>query len=773
MDRETLDLLEFDRVLQIIEDQAESSLGKAVIRRIHPFRDPARAKAQLIQIEQASHYSARNGRLGCGHLGDLQPILDSLEFSSNLLTSSDLLAVLRLLRFVSHAKKALEPKEWPSLAVLFSEAMVPPELVGRLSEAIGDNGEIRESAYPELAKARRQQTRFREKVQDHLTSYQKGPKAKYLISEPYITQRAGRYVIPVRVEHQKNIAGIVHGTSSSGATVFLEPFSAVELNNQHIYFREREIEIVRHVLAELTQAARVHLPTLLGLMETIASVDAIFSCAEFSLRFCCSSPELVDEREIKIIGGRHPLLIQTLGAENVVPLSVELDSRDNVLVISGPNNGGKTVALKTVGLLCAMAQAGLPVPAEEAHLPVLRNILADVGDHQSIIQHLSTFSSHIKRVNDLLGKREYPCLLLLDEVGRGTDPVYGAALAVSIIEHFRSRGTLVIATTHHRAAKAYASSTPGVKNASVQLDSVSLKPTYVLEFGVAGSSSGLEIAEQLGMKKEIIAHARNLLDAKELQVETYLKELRQEIQLFEQRNNESVAKLEELERRKERLEKEAAEQESRRAREFEQGLKQWGEEFRSESLRYVKKLKDRFIAAKAKEEAQRREAALKEAFRRKLRASGVSNTQMAAPDQISVGDTVFHSRFEKRGLVVSLDQNEAKVEIAGKKISTSLDELKRVTSGEVIRRPSERVTLNVVEDSDPELNLMGMSVDEAAGILDKFLDRAFISGLKEVRVVHGLGTGKLKSAVSKILKEHPQVQTYGTEGGATKVILSQ
>jgi len=773
MDRETLDLLEFDRVLQIIEDRAESPAGKAEVRGMHPFRETALAENRLKQIEEAVVYSTRNGRISCGHLGDPGPILDTLEGSNSLLAALDLLTLFRMLRFVIDAKKALESSEWPSLAALFDDCMVPPELTGRLTEAIDDTGQIRETAYPALAKARREQSRYREKVQDHLSRYEKGPKAKYLIPEPYITQRAGRFVIPVRVEHHKNIPGIIHGTSSSGATVFLEPLSAVELNNWYIYSRERETEILQQILAELTEMARSHVEILVNLMERIARLDALFSCADFSIRFQCSSPQLVEEREIKITGGRHPLLIQTLGTDQVVPFSLELNGRENVLVISGPNNGGKTVALKTVGLLCAMAQAGLPVPAAEARLPVLKNILADVGDHQSIIQHLSTFSSHIKRINELLGKQDYPCLLLLDEAGRGTDPVYGAALAVSIIEHFRSKETLVIATTHHRGVKAYASSTVGVKNASVQMDSITLMPTYVLEFGVAGSSGGLEIAQQLGMKKEIIAHARKLLDAKELEVETYLRELRQQLQVLEERGREFNAKLEGLDRRRRSLEKKAAEQESRRAEEFERKLGQWAGEFRSESQRYVKRMKDRFAAAKAKAEAKRRETSLKEAFRRKLKEAAPTDSQAEPVGQISVGDTVYHTLFEKRGLVLSLDQNEASVEIGGKKVSTPLKRLSKVTSGEMIRKPFERVTLNVVENSDPELNLIGMTVEEAAGVLDKFLDRAFVSGLKEVRVVHGFGTGKLKSAVSRILEEHPQVHTHITEGGATKVTLSQ
>jgi DNA mismatch repair protein MutS2 len=773
MDRETLDLLEFERVLEIIEDLAETTVGKAVVRQLHPYEDPDLALNQLNQVSEASLYITRNGRVSCAHLGDLRPIFDSLETSSSILSPPDLLSVLRLLQFVSQSQRAFETEKWPVLAEMSIQAVVPPELVGRLSEAITEKGEIRESAFPELAKARKEQGRFRQKAQDHLGKFLNGSKAKYLIPEPYITERAERYVIPVRVEHQSQIPGIVHGASSSGATVFIEPLSAVEFNNQCTYYRELERDILQRILIDLTQSVRSQIENLQTLLNLVAWVDAVFACAAFSLRFRCTAPELVSDRSIKIVSGRHPLLLQSLGREAVVPLSLELDSEENVLAISGPNNGGKTVALKTVGLFCAMAEAGLPVPAEEAELPILKDILADVGDHQSIIQHLSTFSSHVKRINELMDNRKYPCLLLLDEAGRGTDPSYGAALAVSIIEYFRNRETLVIVTTHHRAVKAYASSAAGVKNASFQLDDSTLQPTYVLEFGVAGSSSGFEIAEQLGMKKSIIAHARSLLEKKELQVETYLVELRNELQALQRKESEFIARSQELERKGRELEQEAHRKESRRHKEFERLVKNWGAEFRSEANRYLKRMKDRFAAAKAKEETKKREAALKEAFRRRMKLSAAEEDRPGKTDQISVGDTVYLSRFDKRGVVLNLHHREAQVEISGKKIITLMGELEKVTTGEMVRKPSERVTLNIVEDSDPELNLIGATVEDASGILDKFLDRAFVSGLKEVRVIHGFGTGRLKSAISAILEGHPQVENFQTEGGSTKVTLGR
>ena len=771
MDRETLDLLEFDRVLEIIENLAESSVGEKAIREFEPGTDLALIERRSGRIEEASRYISQKGRLSCGHLDDPVPILESLTADAYVLTTAELLSLLRFLRFLNEVRGELGEKDWPRLAGILGDMRVPGGVTRRLEQAIDDKGELRESAYPELKTARQRQQRLRKKVQGHLHRFESGSQAKYLIPEPYITQRAGRYVLPVRLEHQNSIPGIVHGTSSSGATVYLEPLSAVDLNNEYIYYRERESEIVHQILSELTEVARAHLEEMGSLLERLAVIDSTFACAEFSRRFRCSAADLSQGRHLKVIDGRHPLLIQTLGIDQVVPLTIELDQDKNILVVSGPNNGGKTVVLKTIGLLSAMAQAGLPVPASAASLPLFEDILADIGDHQSIIQHLSSFSSHIKRINRLLEGDSSPSLLLLDEVGRGTDPTYGAALAVALIEHFGERDSLLAATTHHREVRAYAASSARVRNASVQLDGATLKPTYVLEVGVSGSSSGLEIAAQLGLNKAILSRARDLLDKNELQVEDYLAELRGELRLLKEERVAVSSKLEELASRELALEQEARDQEKKRSDEFEARLKSWGSEFRSETARYLKKMKDRFAAAKTREELKRKEASLKEAFRRRVRSSKTEEADVVSGSNFQVGESVYHTLFKQRGTVAAVDQDDVLVEIGGKRVKSPAEMLKRIRSGEVTRKPSERVTLHVVEDSDPELNLIGMSADEASTTLDKYLDRAFVTGLQEVRVIHGFGTGKLKSAVRKLLDSHPQVDSYTTEGGATRVTL--
>jgi DNA mismatch repair protein MutS2 len=419
-----------------------------------------------------------------------------------------------------------------------------------------------------------------------------------------------------------------------------------------------------------------------------------------------------------------------------------------------------------------MAHSGLPVPAGEAEIPFLREILVDIGDHQSITRHLSTFSAHVSRISEIVASYRPPCLLLLDELGRGTDPAYGAPLAVAIIEHLRDHEVLMIVTTHHRGLKAYAASTAGVQNASVRLDPETNRPTYEVEVGVAGSSSGLEIAQQLGLSAQIVHRARELLDQKDLAAEQYLQDLRAELRHVRTRREEFLRKRAQLDAERLSLRKEFDGRKRTLEKEFEKRLKKWGDEFRAHGSKFLKRLGDRSEANRARKEMLRREAALKEEFRRRLHTvSSEDKSLEVSPPDFREGDEVYHRFFRKRGTLIARDGEEAEVEIDGKRITAELDQLTRVESKRVSRELSKRVQIEVVEETNPELNLIGQTVDEALEAVDKFLDRAFVSNLDEVRLIHGFGTGRLKKSVAEFLNTHPQVQDYDVEGGATKVTL--
>ncbi len=772
MDLETLKLVEFGQVLEIIAGFAQNRLGRHKVRQIRPLDSFGLIKSRLEILTEAVRYLELAAKIDLGHLPDPRPFNTALEKRDSALSPDELLEVLVLLEFGQSAKRALEPERWPKLSGLVAEFVIPFGLMSAIRNSIDRRGEVLDSAHPDLGSVRRKHEQFRAKARDQLNRYLKGAHSKHLIPDPFVTERGGRFVIPVRRENQSEIPGIVHGASSSGATVFLEPFSAVELNNQQIFYREREVEIVRAVLWDLTQQVRENGPPIQQIIDSAASLDGLFACAEFSSRHNCSIPKLNQENLLFLKSARHPLLAQSLGEARVVPIDLELDSESNTMVISGPNTGGKTACLKTVGLLCIMAHAGLPVPTQEANLPFLKNVFADVGDHQSILLRLSTFSAHIGRIKEIMESYQPPSLLLLDEVGRGTDPVYGSVLAVAIIDHFRKREGLVLATTHHRIVKSFAASADGVRNASVKLDPESLQPTYQIETGVSGGSSGLEIAQQLGLSESIIDQARKLLDETDVQIEHYLEELTHEHKRLTSRREKLEEQLVGLKVREQELSRKAEQRERDRDQDYERQLDKWGHEFKTQVSEYLRKCNDRDQRKRMSAEMQRRQLALKEAFRRKARQE-TSTGKEAGGDLVAIskGDTVFHNLFKKRGNIISVKGEQAVLEIDGKTVRSPLGQLQKIEKRRVDRETGSQITISVIEDTDPELNLIGQTVEEALGCLDKFLDRAFVSRLKEIRVIHGFGTGKLKASVGEVLQTHPLVEGFEVEGGVTKATL--
>jgi DNA mismatch repair protein MutS2 len=774
MDQESLSLLQFPELLGILQGFAQSAPGQERLAALRPLEQLSETAHRLGLVEESMRYASTSGRPGFHHLQDLETVFSYLGIQGQALEPRQFLAVLDLLKAARDLKRAFAPMEqWPNLADHIHCVPVLSEIIRKIEHTLDPTGEVRESADPELGAARRRQSRYRDQVQQHLNSYFSGNRARFLISDPFVTSRNGRYVIPVKVEHQRELPGVVHGTSSSGATLFVEPLSAVNLNNQLLYYQDREQEVLQRILHRLTDALRPHLEDLRITAEKVADLDALFAAADFSFRYRCTIPGLNEERRLRLDNARHPLLEKDLGADRVVPVSVQLDPGENVLVISGPNTGGKTVALKTAGLLCLMAQSGLPIPVTHGDVPIFHQVLADIGDRQSIAQHLSTFSAHVLRIKSMMERLNPPSLILLDELGTGTDPVDGAALGIGIIEFFRRRPTLVIATTHHQSIKQFAFSNPGVINASVELDPHTLQPTYRLQMGVAGSSGGLEIASQLGMPPSVIGQARLLLSEQDLQAERYLARLRRELEEAARLRENLQEEIREAKRNAEqqRLEFQAREEERRKR--LEKELSGWAAGFNQEAERLVRSVKDRFEAARMRAELKRKEEALKEAFRRRIAESRPSDSPAKEPAAKSFreGDWVYHSFFRKRGKVVSVKSEEITVEVEGKRIAASRSDLEIAEEKTETRKLPPNVILNVVEESQRELNLIGCTVDDAISKTDKFLDRAFVANLQEVRIIHGFGKGKLKTALAGFLSNHPHVLASQVEGGATVVSI--
>ena len=443
MDQETLLLLEFPSVLSILERFAHSPEGKTVVSSIGPSTDRAAIEDRLETIAECTTYIAEEGRPGFRTLPDSRPLLASLAVQGQSLDPSELLDILEILKTGRGLRKALKSDRWSQLGQMLDPIPDLGVLVDRIERVLTPKGEVRDDADPQLANARKKQADARKRVQQHLNRYLNGLKAKYLIDEPFLTLRNHRFVLPVRSEHQKEFPGVVHASSSSGATLFIEPLPEITLNNQCIYYQDREQEIIRKILRRLSDDLRVHQEVVTATVQIVASVDACFAIAEFSGSYRCVSPRFAESNQLALQDARHPLLLETLGDEEVVPISLQLTSDHRILVISGPNTGGKTLALKTIGLLAVMALSGLPVPAGDAQIPILDQVLADIGDHQSISQKLSTFSAHILRLRNIIERVSSSSLVLLDELGTGTDPVHGSALSIAIIEFFSKRSSLL------------------------------------------------------------------------------------------------------------------------------------------------------------------------------------------------------------------------------------------------------------------------------------------------------------------------------------------
>ncbi|HLV02098.1 MAG TPA: Smr/MutS family protein [Acidobacteriota bacterium] len=775
MDAESVHLLEIEQVLDIVARFAHTPAGQKRILQTVPLGRLEELQHRLQLVVEALQYYKERGRPGFRHLPDCRPILETLQRSGDLLEGVELRELLELLKAGEHLTSLLQEGDWNRLREITDTLVVPFAFMEELERSLDPAGGVREEAYPELREARRQQDKIRSRLQEQLGRFLKGQKARYLIPEPFITQRAERYVLPVLVQHQNEIPGITHDVSSSGGTVFVEPLASVPLNNELLYHRQRELEILRKVLTSLTDQARDNLEGLTQVEEIVTFFDEVFSICEFAQRFSYVVPKLSQSTGLALEEARHPLLIDSMGQHAVVPVSFQLSPEENVLVISGPNTGGKTVALKTVGLLSLMAHFGLPIPAQTARIPFFSDILVDMGDRQSIQSHLSTFSGHIVRMNEILQNADEHSLVILDEVGRGTDPTHGAALAIAIVEELKSRQALVMVSTHHQAMKSYAASAPGVRNASVLLDPETLTPTYRIKVGIAGESSGFEMARQMGFPESLLEKAFQALAPEQREIERFLEELRLEKLRVEQERSVLQEMQAELEREKANLLREFERENRCRNQEFEERIQKWESEFHREVKEYVKRLKDRFEAARLRQETGRKVERLKESFRRQFKAEQEGKESISEPagqGELQEGDTVYHKFFRQKGVVISVGSQEAIIEMNGKRVTALPAQLQKVESRQVIRRPSKQITLHVVEETDSELNLVGERVDEAMALLDKFLDRAFVAQLPEIRIVHGFGTGRLKSAVGELLSQHPHVKSFRLEGGATVAILT-
>lgn len=778
MSIDSLAALEFGTLKQIVGRFAQSPAGRRAVDNLAPIPSKIFIEKELGITAECLQLLDSGPSLRFQDMVDYVSIFGKLSLADMPLVPQEILNIERLLECTQATRKSLGTllKEAPAAAELGRSLPEVGNLLSILKGKISPNGEVEDHASPLLRRIRNEINTLRNRLYQTLGKILDRHSSSHAIQDEVITLRNERFVIPIRVENRKDLPGVVHGTSSSGATLFLEPLETLELNNELVRLKEKAEEEIQDILRNLTAQIRERLEALQSAVQTLGYLDFSFAKARFSKEFRCIIPEVNDEGCFVIRDGRHPILERSLAPQRktVVPISVELDSRRHILVVSGPNTGGKTVALKTVGLLTLMTLSGLPVPAASANVCVLKEVFTDIGDRQSIAENLSTFSSHLVNIREILETVSAPALVLMDELGTGTDPEEGSALGVAIVERLRSKGVLAVVTTHHNGLKMYATATPGVANASVEFDDATLQPTFRLIHGVPGNSSGIDIARRLGLDEAVVWHARRLVSAEHQQVAQFSRHLREQMDA----NNKLRAQLQEELRvfrtRTEELESKAVRAETQRQRELESARKQAFEAFETESRKLLNEVRDKYLSVRARRDLERKGAQLREAVNRELVAvmeeqptesETVSAPKFGAP--IVVGSKVRVKRFGREGTVIAAHgEGQWEVVVGNFKCVVDAKELSAtgasVTTQDHSIQPAARVTvqMNSPELQSNEINLVGCTVDEAIHRVDKFLDSAFLAAVSQVRLIHGTGMGVLRRALAEWLTNQPYVDKF-------------
>ena len=807
MSSDTLKLLEFGELLNLVGNYVHSPLGKSKLWELSPSpEDTVRARLRLV-AEAREYLRGHNGSpsLSPGVLAgptlplsftgftDPSSILSRLAVEGACLEGAEITALLEMAERADDIRRALlaARQRFPHLARTAEQIADFHSFVRPLRGKILPSGELEDHASPGLERIRRQVEKQRVLILASLRHFLQTRAGQD--QEEIITIRSDRYVVPVRVDRKGHVKGVVHGSSSSGQTVFVEPLETIDRNNDLVRLREEEQQEVHRILREMTAQLRERAAELAGAADCIGTLDLAFACGRFSLDYDCTIPAFCPAggpARLVLKEARHPLLEALLRKRGVavVPVSLALEGEDRVLVISGPNTGGKTVALKTVGLLALMAMSGLPVPAAEAEFPLFDRILADIGDYQSIQESLSTFSAHLLNISSMIRSATGDSLILLDELGTATDQEEGGALGVAVVDRFRVLEAFTLATTHHMALKAYAMNTAGVRSASVGFDEQTLEPTYHLEVGWPGKSSGLAIAQRLGLPTEVLDHARQALSSAHQQIEQFIARLRSEQSRLFAQGAELERRLEEVDQREKQWMEETRRREAERAAQWEQQLEAlWTslEQRAEQKLRDLgtqspKPARAAHPAIEASRFAARQRQQAKEELRQTLvsHLGGANEAPVPAPKEPEAGDTVRLKSIGRSGIVRAKIGQWLEVEIGHLRMKVPVEDVAEVSpaSEQSVRAP--RVSVHIEKanaGSLSEINVIGETAEEALSRVDKFLDNAFLAQVLRVRVVHGMGKGILRKALAEMFAEHPHVEKFSQapqeEGGAGATIV--
>ena len=782
MSRPSEETLEFASLRELLLGYTTCAPGRRAIEALEFTQDRVALEGAFASIAEAAEWLRAGREMGFGALADPAPWLARLAVRVNVLAPGELLDAASLADATGDLKATLrhESEKFPRLA---GRAATLPDLgwmAAAVRHAILPNGEVSDDASPELRRIRGTIVKARERIQEQLRRILRARGEQP--GEDYITVRSDRYVIPVRAADRKTVPGVMHGASGTGQTAFIEPLEILEANNQLVQLAEDEAAEIARILAELTERLRAALPQLEPAAETLAQLDSTFARGRFSREFACTLPVFSGEARIVLEAARHPVLEARLRREGagraIVPMSLELGGAATVLVISGPNTGGKTVALKTVGLAVLSAQHAIPVAAEGAELPIVDRVLADIGDEQSISADLSTFSAHMLNLRAMLEAATPRSLVLADEMGTGTAPEEGSALAIALLEEFRARGCLTLATTHHDRLKAYASTTAGVGNAAVEFDGKNLRPTYRLLLGVPGVSSGIAIARRLGLPAAALERAEREITPQAREAGELIAYLHRSRDELDRMQRQMAAERHALEDERKKLRTEWTERQQKRIKQLETQFAEMQKRFEENVASVVAAVKERELQAKLEKTARRKFSEARGEARDDLNAAVVQTiadsqvdlgtsregTEALRAEQLQPGARIRVRGFSRPAIFRRLDGNSAEIEAGPLRMKVALDEITGVEgAGQKIPPAaggsgvSVRTQARDAEIAD-EINVIGMTVEQATEQVDKFLDDAALAHLTRVRIIHGHGTGALRKGLSTFLKNHPLVK---------------
>jgi DNA mismatch repair protein MutS2 len=796
-------VLEFEGLRELLRRYMASPLGNAELDKIQPHTNREQLETELADAEEATQYlraafkpqpAARGAaiRINFSSIPDLTPTVHKLRIEGAVLEPKEISDVLAFLDRAADARSILQSvaERFPRLGARAQTIGEFRTLLNDLSGKIEPDGSIPDHASVALGRLRRDIDRQKKSIQDSLERFLRAHHEEGVLQEEFVAIRNERFVVPVISGQRRKIDGVIHGASSSGHTLFVEPLETIDLNNELVRLTEEEMREVHRILRELTDRLRGYSDSILATLMTMGELELIFAKARFATEFDCVRPRFSPENARRLIlkDARHPLLEDVLRRQQkrAVPISLQLDARCRTLLISGPNTGGKTVALKTTGLLALMAQSGLPVPATEAEFPIFEQVLADIGDYQSIQQSLSTFSAHISHIREMILDVTPGTLVLLDEIGSATDPEEGGALGVAVVDHFRASGAFTFASTHLVALKIYGANTEGVLNASMGFDEATLEPTYQLRIGLPGKSAGIDIAARLGMPESIIRRARDSMSDRERDVSRFLSELHRRIEeaaAIESRLQQAQV---DLAAREKELAREWEKRESAKLRELEQRCDLVLAKFEAQAQETIERIAQTAERRKAVDQAQRSVAKTKRELREEFETT-VLETQNDARQgelgrkvKIEEGARVRLKNIREPARVRRvMGEDRIEVEAGFMKMQVRVEDVLEVLppadAGAMLPknvsfRPAPQLTPAV-----QEINVIGEHAEEASERVERFLDSAVMATSTRVRIVHGHGMGVLRKAIWKLLAASPHVEKYyqapQNEGGAGATIV--